>query len=285
MTHFSYSQIAKYAQCPKKWAYEYKDDIAVRSPSWDARSKGKLVHMGIESYLLGADWKQVLAQEYMHIVAHSPVTTDYVNEVDKYTEVVEKTIQSLKDTFGEFEVLEIDGVPAIEYKFEVPIVIGKRKVNFVGIIDLVIKNAEGIWLVDWKTTKAIQTNIAQFQQGAIYQYIMEAYFNIQIDGVYYYQVKREPPKRSTTRAVLPILFTFNMFELKTLWDEAVLVMRRMLNSRLIHRSPSWLCGMCDFKAICDAHVAQDDNTVQYLMQTQYKDRNAVSGGEIVINGN
>ncbi len=278
-THFSYSQITKYAQCPQKWFYDYKDNIAVRNSAWDVRSKGKLIHMGIESYLLSGDWQQAVIQEYMYVTNSNEPSS----EVDSYIEVVSRTIQSLRDTFGEFEILEIDGVPAIEYKFEVPIMIGKRKVNFVGIIDLIIKNAEGIWLVDWKTTKAIQTNIAQFQQGAIYQYIMRYHFGIKLSGVYYYQVKREPPKRSTTRAVLPILFTFSVAEVFTLWHEAVTVMRRMLNSRLIHRSPSWLCGMCDFKAICDAHVRQDGNTAQYLMQTQYRNKNEISGnGEIII---
>ncbi len=220
-----------------------------------------------------------MEQEAMHL---AQIDDSVVWGVD-YMKVVDKTIKSLKDTFGEFEILEIYGVPAIEYKFEVPIMIGKRKINFVGVIDLIIKNAEGIWLVDWKTTKAIQSNIAQFQQGAIYQYIMRYHFGVNVVGVYYYQVKREPPKRESTRAVLPILFTFNQAEIHTLWDEAVTVMRRMLNSRLIHRSPSWLCGMCDFKAICDAHVRRDDNTVQYLMQTQYRNKNEISGdGEIII---
>lgn len=279
MTHFSYSQVAKYASCPYAWWLEYKDDVAVRFNRLDARTEGKLVHLGVQSYLLGADWREAVQQEYFAI-------TDTDNGSEGYEKIIENVPNYLEEVYPGYEVVEIKGVPAVEFKFTHTIMIGKRKVDFIGYIDLIIRTAEGeTILIDWKTVQNTTLKISEFVQGAIYQYIMEVRYGIWIDKVVHFQLRRKPAKTKTTRMFVVTDFKFTNIQLQTWWDNAVIVMRRMLNSRLIHRSPSpRLCSMCDFKNICDAHVADDDNMVKFLMNTEYKVKGTPSGGKLVING-
>ena len=161
--------------------------------------------------------------------------------------------------------------------------IGKRKIDFIGYIDLIIRTAGGeIVLIDWKTVQNTTLKVPEFVQGAIYQHIMK-YYGIRVIKVVHFQLRRKPAKTKTTRMFVATDFEFTNIQLQTWWDNAVIVMRRMLNSRLIHRSPSpRLCSMCDFKNICDAHVADDDNMVKFLMNTEYKVKGTPSGGELIM---
>ena len=274
--HFSYSQVAKYASCPYAWWLEYKDDVAVRFNRLDARTEGKLVHLGVQSYLLGADWREAVQQEYFAITGGD-------NGSEGYEKIIENVPAYLEEVYPGYEIVEIEGVPAVEFKFTHPVMIGKRKIDFIGYIDLIIRTAEGkTILIDWKTVQNTTLKVPEFVQGALYQYVMDQEYEIPVDKVVHFQLRRKPAKTKTTRMFVATDFEFTSIQLQTWWDNAVIVMRRMLNSRLIHRSPSpRLCSMCDFKNICDAHVADDDNMVKFLMNTEYKVKGSPSGGKVI----
>jgi CRISPR/Cas system-associated exonuclease Cas4 (RecB family) len=266
MKHFSYSQIKMYNACPQKWAFRYKEGIEERHKRWDARTEGKLVHLGLESFLHGGDWEQAMEQEYYQLNSTE-------NGVDGFRDIVSNTIEHIGSLFDPYEVVEIDGVPAIELKFDYPIKIGARKINFTGYIDLIIRTRWGkTYIIDWKTTKAIYKDVPEFSQGALYQHVVENLYKIKIDGVFHFQVRRVPAKTRKTLMFNASEFVFSKKELENRWADAVITMRRMLNSRLIHRSPDRHCmsSMCSYRNICDARVRGLKGMEEQLMLQEYK---------------
>jgi len=65
-----------------------------------------------------------------------------------------------------------------------------------GKVDVVLRNKTNgqIYIIDWKTTKRLQPDesFRMSQQLPIYQYILEAYYNVQIDDAAVIQILSKP---------------------------------------------------------------------------------------------
>jgi len=188
MTNYSYSQISAWNSCQWKWMYSYKMGLIYKSNL--AATKGTIIHRVIENILRGreADYDLIVGEEEGEF---NP------NEYEDITNIMRDCIEVGKTSvkfLDNWETVNINGEPAIEYKIDMPLPNGDR---YVGYIDWVAKDPDGkIWLVDFKTRDKFLpdwTEELNLQMSA-YQYALYK-LGVITTGSVSLQIKSSAPKK------------------------------------------------------------------------------------------
>jgi hypothetical protein len=160
LLRLSYSQIATFKRCRKKWYYRYVDGIVPKvdpKPIIMGRYGHRLLEVLYRKFDGNNDANDIIekaSQEYWE----KKTANLFSEELEEFKEVrqkVEKIIKKYAELYeSDFRRLDILGV---EEEFEVRIRTprGNRSMtSLYGILDLIIATDSGIWLMDHKLTKS-----------------------------------------------------------------------------------------------------------------------------------
>jgi hypothetical protein len=196
----SWSEIKTYQRCPKSHEYKYEERLVPRVKSRPL-FMGNWVHAALESHYVQGDWT-IGHQEY--VKQWNQLFEEERNELRSrrgrivlkpFPEIVERIMKSYLWYYRD----EGWEVHAVEQKFEVetPLVIGGVKQTFKGIIDLIVKDQEGLlWVVDHKTAGNIPEPTsfhAMDPQLMLYPWAAKQAWGLNVAGIYYNYVKSKPP--------------------------------------------------------------------------------------------
>ena len=233
----SVSQLQTFMSCPKKWEYNYIDDLKPRVER-SYLTIGKLCHKGMQTAML-IKWQTdrgILNRDAYGILQSSLLAIElewqrYVETTDLLDDEIPDLEQILKDAisvftqaFWEFdidryEVLSVfDGVeekPVLELHFVVPCV-GSKGLH--GYIDAILRDKETncVWCTDYKFRKSLSPDEEEaFNiQNAVYSYACQK-MKIEITGTMTWQHVNTP-------AAEPQLLKsggVSRAKIKTTWDK------------------------------------------------------------------
>lgn len=187
--YYSWSEVKTWQRCPKQWDYKYGQDLVPRRRQRPL-FLGSWVHSCLEAYYTQGDWK----------IGHAPYVAEWNKLFDEEREelgkkgplpdLVKRIIQSYLWYYRDdpWEVLYV------EQEFKVKL---KGDVGVKGIIDLVVRDAEGlIWVIDHKTASTIPEATAfhaMDPQLMVYPWAASKVLGIEPAGIIYNYVKSKPP--------------------------------------------------------------------------------------------
>lgn len=182
----SVSQLQTYLSCKKKWEYAYVDNLTprVERPFFTI---GRLCHKGMQTamqtlwengntpcinVMLDAA-KKAMKMEYESCLSTYPILNE---ELPEFEETLNSALSVFEQALYEFEpdkyeVVSVDGKPALELHFCVPC---ENTNGFHGFIDAILKEKETgfIWCTDYKFRKSLapDEDEAYNIQNAVYAY-------------------------------------------------------------------------------------------------------------------
>jgi CRISPR/Cas system-associated exonuclease Cas4 (RecB family) len=215
---FSFSAWALYSHCPYKYNKEKILGYTQQLVDEQLR-KGGAVHYNLYRYAsdraagldvradsptiekYAQEWAKNQASDELGLSLLPMEMDDFVQDSINQTahDSIDITIRTLKffDLSG-YDIVVIDGKPAIEYEFFSPFDNGdayRYFGAFHGLIDLIVRNRSTgeVFIVDYKTTKTIKSSEAEdvrIQLG-LYQYAIQR-MGIRIDGTITVQIHSKP---------------------------------------------------------------------------------------------
>tara|TARA_R100000353_G_scaffold174870_1_gene143764 strand:- start:2083 stop:3033 length:951 start_codon:yes stop_codon:yes gene_type:complete len=151
MTKFSFSQINTWGKCNYQWHLKYVEGLM--PPPTPAMSYGKLGHKMIENILRGEDIHHEI------VIGEGEFDTGEIDEVQQLIEDVTASVRMFESSLplSDWETVELDGVPLIEFPVEVPLDDGD---SYLGYIDWVARHKPSgqVWLWDFKFRKSLQAD-------------------------------------------------------------------------------------------------------------------------------
>lgn len=196
----SWSEIKTFQRCPKQHEYKYIQRLVPRAKSRPL-FMGSWVHAALQTHYAEGDWKrghEVFVKEWNSLFEEEQ------NELRSrrgkivlkpFPEIVENIMRSYlfyyKDEGWE--------TVAVEQEFEVdtPLVIDGVRQRFKGIIDLVVRDPQGLlWVIDHKTAGTIPEPTAfhaMDPQLMLYPWAAKEAWDWDVAGIYYNYVKSKPP--------------------------------------------------------------------------------------------
>lgn len=248
----SLSELGTLLRCKKKYDYAYVQRLTpVNPPGY--LSKGRYLHMMLEEYLRcyqnGEDLRDVgvLGATVLQQLAKMREAGDASTVVAETDRVEVNAVLE-----GYFERLDMSGIEvvAVEQEFLVDVGLRDTSENVVpvhGLIDAVLRNDEGVWLVEHKTASRrwSEGQFAFAYQGRVYPAVWEALTGERPVGVMYNFFL---PKTTETHAVY-----VSESEGKALLDElqAAVALRDQF---IPVREPHWGCQDCWFRSLCTAEL-------------------------------
>lgn len=206
----SYSQLACWNSCKKKWAYNYKERLVPRvdRPRLDL---GSAVHAGIAFQLRNPNDPMGAAMgvsEFVHEKLEKKLTEAEEEALmdigDRATKLAEALYANILEK--KYSTYYHQSEPMVECKLESPLpIVGWE--GFKGYIDWVaVEEATGhVWLVDFKVRSSFQAQEAEEYsvQMAIYMALMRER-GIDVRGSISWQVRDTPPKdpKMTTKGTM-----------------------------------------------------------------------------------
>lgn len=196
----SWSEIKTFQRCPKQHEYKYEQRLVPRAKARPL-FLGNWVHKALESHYVNGDWR-IGHAEYVKIW-NELFEEERIELRTKrgrlalppFPEIVERIMKSYvfyrKDEGWE--------VVATEQEFEVdtPLKIDGVTQRFKGIIDLIVKDPDGLlWVIDHKTAGNIPEPTsfhAMDPQLMLYPWAAKQAWDMDVAGIYYNYVKSKPP--------------------------------------------------------------------------------------------
>lgn len=217
----SISQIIQHSKCRRAWKYSYVDGLAKKYER-AYLTKGKLAHAGMQAAMMikyngQLDGNEPASMEDMLSIGCAEITDeycDYINELnlgdpeqfdeqtcdlmDELEQMYAEAIVVFRRTLVDFqpdkwEVLTIEGYPAIELHFALPI----RGMKWMhGFIDLVARERETnqIWELDWKfksTLSSEEDEVFNIQNSVYCRALKKA--GVDVTGSITFQSLNIPP--------------------------------------------------------------------------------------------
>lgn len=146
----SFSELRSWRRCQKMHNYKYVQNLQKRSKTLPLY-KGSVMHSCLEEHYKGGDWKRawkIFNKEFSKLM---------IEEQAAYGDLPSEVSRMMKGYLRHYKnedwvvVKDSKGKPIIEREFELQI--PGTKVVVHGIIDLVVQDDYGIWVVDHKTLK------------------------------------------------------------------------------------------------------------------------------------
>lgn len=148
----SFSELKSWRRCQRQHKFKYVEKLQKRSKSLPLY-KGSVMHSCLEAHYKGEDWKdvwRVFRKEFNKLLPEEKAA--YGNLPSEVARMMQGYLAHYKRDEDEWEVItDKDGKPIVEREFRVRI--PKTRVVVKGIIDLVVRDKYGIWVVDHKTVK------------------------------------------------------------------------------------------------------------------------------------
>lgn len=196
---FSWSEIKTYQRCPKQHEYKYLERLVPRAKSRPL-FLGNWVHAALQTHYASGDWRlghNEYVAEWNKLFEEEKIAlrTRGRQVSPPFPEIVERIMKSYVFYNREDEWEPI----AIEQEFEVdtPLVIGGKRLKLKGIIDLIVKDGDGLlWVVDHKTAGTIPAPTsfhAMDPQLMLYPWAAKKAWGWDVAGIYYNYVKSRPP--------------------------------------------------------------------------------------------
>lgn len=195
----SWSEIKTFQRCPKSHDYKYLQRLVPRAKQRPL-FLGSWVHAALQTHYTHGDWK-IGHQEYVD--QWDALFEEEREELRKrgkgmmppLPEIVERIMKSYV-YYSKGDVWE---VVAVEQEFEVPtpLVVNGVRQYLKGIIDLVIKDQDGLlWVIDHKTASTIPEPTsfhAMDPQLMLYPWAAKIAWGWDVAGIFYNYVKSKPP--------------------------------------------------------------------------------------------
>lgn len=164
---YSYSRIAVYQQCPRKFKYSYIDKIKVPFVYNEALVKGGAVHSVLEHFPNQSDHKH--AKKYFHVAEEflkSPIGWELIN----------------KPAAKELDIALNKSLEPCGYK--------DKDALFRGSVDRIVVDSDMFWLIDWKTGKLREQRYQSYDQLMFYAiWVFIKYPQINKVKISYYYVE------------------------------------------------------------------------------------------------
>ena len=234
---FSYSRVGIYNQCPRRFKYQYIDELTtIQDPGHDdALVVGNSLHLGIET---------TPGTMLKHYYSHYPLIDDkQVNEAIKLEVMVNKVYKVL------------DGVNILhqEYTIDTP--------DFKGIVDLMVQNEDGsIDVFDFKYSNNIDRYM-ESKQLHIYKYYLEQE-GYRVNKLGFIFIPKTGIRQKKTESIYQfrkrLLTTVNEMKIvfmEVKYQEEKVVefqeeCRKILTATDYPKNESKLCDWCEFKNYC-----------------------------------
>ena len=223
---YSYSRIAVYQTCPRKFKYSYIDKLPKKPQDMTALLKGGALHHILEHYPESSTHK--LAPKYQHI-ADSFIATRSGQEIlcnESHREMNIGLDKNLK-----------------ECKY------GSKEAMFRGSIDFFTFKAGFLWIVDYKSGKRKEQKWQSYDQNMFYAiWFFQKYSKIDKIKITYQYIEHENydnslmlERRYLDNYKNTLLTNINNIETDEVFDITV--------------GP--LCNWCDFQEHCDKETPKD----------------------------
>lgn len=274
----SYSQINNFHNCPRKWSYQYIDNIKTTGKSIYLEY-GSAVHYVLENmlrYTQNKDFKTELGSSISDIRTNG---LEYVTErikdfkgEDLYdlTQLADSEFKRYLNKEGFYaEILDdntkIEGVEE-PFSLEIQTLLKGKEVVFTlrGFIDLVYRDRNGLVVVDHKTSKskfqkkkrrddlqlpiyfmAIHQKYGEYPYKGVYNFTK---LNIQQETTFTPKVTRKMEEAMNERNP-KIIYGTDPQQAK---KEIIQTFKDMNNEKKRRKAnPSPLCYFCDYKQMCD----------------------------------
>ena len=249
--YYSISSANKYLKCPRMFLYDDILNFAAISGNPDALSYGSAVHKALEFMVNSAiknnfyPTKDEFISKFKQSLNKLP-TSDFEqrnilegrgeNELNKYYPILTTTpINSLVKAEYELKT-QLDGI------------------NFVGYIDLVVKQDDGTYkLIDYKTGKpSTITSIAPekdhedyYNQLCLYKYYFEKINNVEVSKTgFIYTLKPDKPVEKN----------YTKDETKAVVDKFNNAIKRIENHDFEPTYNKTFCNMCGYRAFCKTNT-------------------------------
>ena len=184
----SVSQMRSFHRCRKQWDYRYNQKLLPRIDR-PYLHIGRLVHAGFEAAMRESANCPILDNNYLEEIGSTHILKEFdlylssnvfiEGEMEALYEQRDLAIQVFARSLHAFdpmrwEVLVIDGMPAVELRIIVPCVNCRK---FQGYIDLIAREKETghIWQIDYKFKSSISSEPDDIYnvQNAIYQKMLD----------------------------------------------------------------------------------------------------------------
>ena len=187
MIVLSNSKIKAWKQCPQNFYYKEVVGIEPRMAP-PALRRGVLIHSMLEYYYNKKPWTIPLGE-------FQKSWDDLLDEEKDYYggDLPEEAARMMSGYVTKYENHN-DQVLAVELNFrETPVEIIPG-IAFKGVIDLIMKNEKGTWIVEHKTCKKIPSEDQRFldMQTIIYTLVAEK-LGYKVDGILWNYVRTKPP--------------------------------------------------------------------------------------------
>ena len=234
---FSYSRVGTFIQCPYKFKLRYMDSVDTIKDSKpdDPLIIGKAMHMGIEEGIPAAvNW---YSEQFT-------VLTDFhIHEMMKL-EILLPKVRALIDYDQATFELEI------------------QTANFIGFIDLIVKNADGtVDLFDFKYSNNVD-NYLESEQLHVYKHYLENVHHLKVRRMGYIFI----PKTFIRQKKTEDLYQFRKRLIATLRELQVTVCEVAYDQQKVDqffqnmkcieeatdypKNPTKLCDWCDYQDYC-----------------------------------
>jgi len=263
--HISFSAVSMYLKCPRQYYYKY---VRAEKPQHvtDHMLFGIAVHKAVAGFyayfketgeLLGADKLQADFEAIFEGVCKKP---RYPVKWARNKDGSEKTQEQWREQgVNMVRVFAEEAQPKRIVAIELPFMIallnprtGEELPNLVGAIDLIELDDEGqIHVSDLKTAAKNwgKNDIEQDLQTSLYTFVLRELgiikdsdtINVRVDVL----TKTKTPKLHLHHSV------------RLAWDrqriqQLIADVHHAIESKVFHVKPSWMCGGCQFREVCDS---------------------------------
>ncbi|MDD4901199.1 MAG: UvrD-helicase domain-containing protein [Patescibacteria group bacterium] len=264
-SHFSYSQLAAYSNCP--YQYRFAHILKIPTMGKEQFSFGKTMHATLQKLFALIKERQGMKQADLFSGTTSPrpsPSQERGEEAIAFAEILKLYEQSWIDDWydskakkqarkkqGE-EILKVfyekyhDRWPEVlflEKGFNLKIAHGQAAYGVRGVIDRVDQTSGGLKLVDYKTGQPKKKlSFADKEQLFIYQLAAEQLFQEPVAGLAYYYLEDNSE----------IEFIGGPKELAKIKEKIISTIKAIKDNRFPPQ-PGRLCAWCDFNGICEYH--------------------------------
>jgi len=197
LIELSFSKAKHFMRCKKRYDYRYNQKLTKKTKSLPLR-RGSWIHECLETYYRDGDWKigyeDYLKETWKKMFDEEKV--EYGDLPQEIERIIKGYIKKYNKQDSQYKVI------AVEQEFEIQI--PGTNVVLTGVIDLIIQDALGIWIIDHKSVKNIPTEEFRLTdtQLSIYYWVVQKlkpYLKIdkdtKISGVMFNYIRTKVPTK------------------------------------------------------------------------------------------
>jgi len=237
--YFSYTQFMAFENCPLQYKFAHIFKIPMRGKA--VFSYGKTLHNALERFVQ-EDLVKKRSLDDLLIVYKEEWIDDWFDSKAEKKDYFEQGVKSLERFYNNYrknqpEVLQVNGVPALEQGFKLKI----NQERIIGKIDRIDKIKGGVELIDYKTGKPKdKLEKKDKEQLLIYQIACEKALGLSPQKLSYHYLN--------TGETLSFL---GSTEEKEKQEEKIKLLIENIKKSEFEPTPGWQCKFCDFKNICE----------------------------------